>query len=173
MDGEGYQLSHFHFLLISCLFHRQEPATFKGYLRRLATLHLTTYGNFKLSFIFFLLYDCFGKQPSSCLEVTLLAIDQLSIKLELYIIKECRLKKKKSCAWKGRRVLTNSQRHSLRLRAGSRGAKTEGGTMKNNNRETGKVNRKKLTKLFSSQSMRHHVLLNGTFFFQTCQFPLN
>lgn len=99
MDGGGYLLSHFHFLLIPRLFHWQTSATFKGYLRGLATLHSTTYGDLKFLFFFFFffLYDSFGKQPGSCLEVMLLATDQLSIKLELYIIKECRLKKKKKC----------------------------------------------------------------------------
>lgn len=53
VDGGGYLLSHFHFLLISRLFHWQKSATFKGYLRGLATLHPTTYDDLKFSFLFF------------------------------------------------------------------------------------------------------------------------
>lgn len=66
-------------------------------MRRLARLHPPTYGDLK--FFFFFLFFSYTtplvNSPACCLEEMLLEIDRLSIKLEVYIIKECRLKGRK------------------------------------------------------------------------------
>lgn len=65
-------------------------------MRRLARLHPPTYGDLKFFFSLFFSYTTpLVNSPACCLEEMLLEIDRLSIKLEVYIIKECRLKGRK------------------------------------------------------------------------------